>query len=131
LIISKKNPSVIIVHKDERIRHKLLHAFAFAATGGTSGLVTAAEAANHAAYNRRTRKLQEQAGKDGTLAPARRDFREEVCGEVSRSGHQVVNSNARVYRSAGRYQRGDCAYRVGHNGHADVLHEHERGRVGQ
>lgn len=50
-------PQVVIVRKDKRIRHKLLHAIAFAATGGASGIVTAAEAANHASYNARTRKL--------------------------------------------------------------------------
>lgn len=50
-------PEVVIVRKDKRIRHKLLHGIAFALTGGASGVVTAAEAANHASYNRRTRKL--------------------------------------------------------------------------
>jgi hypothetical protein len=62
-------PQVVIVRKDKRIRHKLLHAIAFAATGGASGIVTAAEAANHASYNARTRKLQEQSS--GTISPRR------------------------------------------------------------
>lgn len=61
-------PQVVIVREDKRIRHKLLHAVAFALTGGASGIVTAAEASSHASYNARTRKLQEQAGG----APARR-----------------------------------------------------------
>jgi hypothetical protein len=56
-----KGAPVVIMRKDKRINHKLLHLFAFAATGGASGIVTAAEAANHAAYNARTRKLQAQA----------------------------------------------------------------------
>lgn len=69
------NPQVVIVRKDKRIRHKLLHAAAFALTGGTSGLVTAAEAAGHASYNARTRKLQQQAGGS---APVRRGRRPKV-----------------------------------------------------
>jgi hypothetical protein len=61
--MSKKKAKVVIVRKDKRINHKLLHAAAFAATGGASGFITAAEAANHAAYNARTRKLmQDQEG---------------------------------------------------------------------
>jgi hypothetical protein len=56
------NPQVVIVRKDKRIRHKFLHAVAFALTGGMSGAVTAAEAAANASYNARTRQLQEQAG---------------------------------------------------------------------
>jgi hypothetical protein len=55
-----KKPPVVIIRKDKRIRHKFLHAVAFAATGGVSGIVTAAEAANHAGYNARTRKMQAQ-----------------------------------------------------------------------
>ena len=51
---------VVIVRKDKRIRHKFLHAIAFAFTGGASGIVTAAEAANHASYNARTRELQDE-----------------------------------------------------------------------
>lgn len=61
-IMSKRGAPVVIMRKDKRIRHKLLHAAAFAATGGASGIVTAAEAANHAGYNVRTRKLQAEAG---------------------------------------------------------------------
>jgi hypothetical protein len=61
-IMSKRGAPVVIMRKDKRIRHKLLHAAAFAATGGASGIVTAAEAANHAGYNARTRKLQAEAG---------------------------------------------------------------------
>lgn len=53
-------PPVVIMRKDKRIRHKLTHAVFFAVTGGASGIVTAAEAANHAAYNAHTRKLQAQ-----------------------------------------------------------------------
>lgn len=52
------HPQVVIIRKDKRIRHKFLHAIAFAVTGGTSSIVTAAEAANHASYNARTRRLQ-------------------------------------------------------------------------
>lgn len=36
--------------------NKLLHLFAFAATGGASGVVTAAKAASDAAYNSQTRR---------------------------------------------------------------------------
>lgn len=50
-------PQVVITRKDKRIRHKLLHAVAFAATGGASGIVTAAEVVNNAAYNARTAQL--------------------------------------------------------------------------
>jgi len=55
--------NVVIIRKDKRVRHKVLHALAFALTGGASGLVTAAEVANHASYNARTRKLNAQARK--------------------------------------------------------------------
>ena len=54
-------PQVVIIRKDKRVRHKILHTLAFGLTGGISGLVTAAEVANNAGYNARTRKLQEQA----------------------------------------------------------------------
>jgi len=64
--MSKRGAPVVIMRKDKRIRHKLLHAAAFAATGGASGIVTAAEAANHAGYNARTRKLQAEAEADET-----------------------------------------------------------------
>jgi hypothetical protein len=61
--MSRKNTApVVIIRKDKRIRHKLLHAIAFAATGGASIAVTGAEALNHAGYNARTRRLQAQAG---------------------------------------------------------------------
>lgn len=59
-----KGAPVVIVRKDKRVNHKLLHAIAFAATGGASSLVTAAEVANHAAYNARTRKLQAESDQD-------------------------------------------------------------------
>ena len=54
-----ERPQVVIVRKDKKIRHKLFHAAAFAATGGVSGIITAAEVANHASYNARTQQLQE------------------------------------------------------------------------
>jgi hypothetical protein len=78
LKMARKKAPVVIVRKDKRIRHKFVHAAAFAATGGTSGLVTAAEAANHAAYNARTRKLQEQAGEPETETEAERFTQEEL-----------------------------------------------------
>jgi hypothetical protein len=56
--MSRRNAPVVIVRKDKRVKHKLLHAVAFAATGGLSGIGTAVEVANHAAYNARTRELQ-------------------------------------------------------------------------
>jgi hypothetical protein len=59
--MSKRGAPVVIMRKDKRVRQKLLHAAAFAATGGASGIVTAAEAANHAGYNARTRALQAEA----------------------------------------------------------------------
>jgi len=55
-----KKPQVVIIRKDKKVRHKLLHLTAFALTGGLSGVVTAAEVASHAGYNARTRKLQAQ-----------------------------------------------------------------------
>jgi hypothetical protein len=55
-----KKPQVVIIRKDKKVRHKLLHLTAFALTGGLSGVVTAAEVASHAGYNARTRKLQGQ-----------------------------------------------------------------------
>jgi hypothetical protein len=64
----KRGAPVVIMRKDKRISHKLLHAAAFAATGGASGIVTAAEAANHAGYNARTRKLQAEADETETGA---------------------------------------------------------------
>jgi hypothetical protein len=51
-----KNPQVVIVRKDKRLR-KGLHLLAFVATGGMSAPVTAAKAATNAGYNARTRKL--------------------------------------------------------------------------
>ena len=78
----KKGAPVVIVRKDKRINHKLLHAVAFAATGGLSGVATAAEAANHAAYNARTRRLQAEAEGDDDAAyrrdhvPGSREYRE-------------------------------------------------------
>lgn len=59
--MAKNKTPVVIVRKDKRIRHKGLHLLAFAATGGLSGVVTAAEAASNAGYNARTRKLQREA----------------------------------------------------------------------
>ncbi len=49
--------NVVIVRKDKRIRHKFAHLFAFAVTGGASGIVTGAEVAANAQYNARTRAL--------------------------------------------------------------------------
>jgi hypothetical protein len=65
----RRGAPVVIVRKDKKIKHKVLHAFAFAATGGLSGVVTATEAANQAAYRARTRKLQADAEAE---APHRR-----------------------------------------------------------
>jgi len=68
--MSRNTAPVVITRKDKRIRHKLTHLFAFALTGGASGLITAAEAANHASYNARTRKLQAEAERAGLATPA-------------------------------------------------------------
>jgi hypothetical protein len=51
---------VVITRKDKRMS-KLGHGLAFALTGGTSMLYTAAKGASNAAYNARTRELQRQA----------------------------------------------------------------------
>jgi hypothetical protein len=56
-----RHPQVVIIRKDKRVRHKFLHAVALVLTGGLSGIVTAAEAASHAGYNARTRRLQRNA----------------------------------------------------------------------
>lgn len=66
-------PQVVIVRKDKRIRHKFTHLLAF---GLLSGAVTAAEALNHAGYNRRTRQLQA-----GTSSPQRRKSKVELTDE--------------------------------------------------
>jgi hypothetical protein len=68
----KRNTTpVVIVRKDKRIRHKWLHAAAFTATGGLSGVVTAAEAGSHASYNARTRRLAAEAEQaEAEAAPA-------------------------------------------------------------
>jgi hypothetical protein len=50
-------PKVVIIRKDKR-HHKLGHLFLFAATGGMSAPLQAAQAARTASYNARTRKLQ-------------------------------------------------------------------------
>lgn len=63
---------VVIARKDKRIRHWFTHGVAFAATGGLSGIVTVAEAANHASYNRRTRQLQ--SGGRKRLTKAEREY---------------------------------------------------------
>lgn len=64
-------PQVVIVRKDKRVSHKLLHALALGLTGGASGIVTAAEVTSHAGYNRRTRKLQKRSeAAAATPAPA-------------------------------------------------------------
>jgi hypothetical protein len=62
--MGKSKPQVVIMRKDKKVRHKLLHLTAFALTGGASGIITAAEVANHAAYNARTKRLQEQSEED-------------------------------------------------------------------
>lgn len=59
----QKGAPVVITRKDKRLR-KGLHLAAFIATGGASGVVTAAKAATNAGYNARTRKLQEAAEGD-------------------------------------------------------------------
>lgn len=81
---------VVIVRKDKRIRHKITHAVAFALTGGASGIVTAAEAANHASYNARTRQLQ-QPGATPRLQSAREFRAEHVPGSKEyRERHATV-----------------------------------------
>jgi len=70
----KRGAPVVIVRKDKRL-HKGLHLFAFAATGGLSGVATAAKAATNAGYNARTRKLQEDAA-DSPAPPRGRRSRD-------------------------------------------------------
>jgi len=50
-------PKVVIIRKDKR-HHKIGHLFLFAATGGMSAPLQAAQAARTASYNARTRQLQ-------------------------------------------------------------------------
>jgi hypothetical protein len=68
----KRGAPVVILRKDKKIRHKLLHLGAFAVTGGLSGVVTATEVANNAGYNARTRKLQAEAEEVETGTPPER-----------------------------------------------------------
>lgn len=58
--MGKNKVPVVIQRKDKRL-HKGLHLFAFMATGGASGVVTATKAATNAGYNARTRKLAAEA----------------------------------------------------------------------
>jgi hypothetical protein len=81
-------PPVVIVRKDKRINHKLLHVVAFAATGGASGIVTAAEAANHAQYNARTRKLQ--ADSISTPAPRTRTYDQAIAEYAKAAENRAV-----------------------------------------
>ena len=53
----KKNAPVVIVRKDKRL-NRTANLFAFAMTGGASGIYTAGKAASNARYNARTRELQ-------------------------------------------------------------------------
>lgn len=80
--MNKNTAPVVITRKDKRIRHKLTHLLAFGLTGGASGIVTAAEAANHASYNARTRKLQAEADSASQPpAPRRRGPKPEITDE--------------------------------------------------
>jgi len=66
----KKNAPVVIIRKDKRL-NRGGHLLAFALTGGTSAIYTAAKAATNAGYNARTRQLQAAADTDDeTAAPA-------------------------------------------------------------
>ena len=77
-------PQVVIIRKDKRIRHKLLHATVFALTGGVSGIATAAEAANHASYNARTRRLQAEAeGQPGASQTAKGSDTRRAAGSTA------------------------------------------------
>lgn len=84
-------PQVVIIRKDKRIRHKLLHATVFALTGGVSGIATAAEAANHASYNARTRRLQAEAeGQPARASRQRGPTRAERRAAQQRSVQQAA-----------------------------------------
>lgn len=52
----KNRAQVVITRKDKKLK-KTGHLLAFALTGGTSSVYTAAKAATNAGYNARTRKL--------------------------------------------------------------------------
>jgi NhaP-type Na+/H+ or K+/H+ antiporter len=62
----RRGAPVVIIRKDKRIKHKFLHTALFAATGGMSGIVTAAAVTSNAGYNARTRKLQQEAEQAST-----------------------------------------------------------------
>jgi hypothetical protein len=65
----KKKAPVVIIRKHKRIK-PWRHIAAFALTGGTSSVVTAARAVQVSSYNARTRKLMEQG--DDELEPQAR-----------------------------------------------------------
>jgi hypothetical protein len=88
----KKGAPVVITRKDKRIRHKLTHAIAFAVTGGASGIVTAAEAANHAQYNARTRRLQAAAGQAGQAPPGTLTQRLDDRVQLARAENDVARA---------------------------------------
>ena len=81
--MGRNKTPVVIMRKDKRIRHKLTHLFAFGLTGGASGIVTAAEAANHASYNARTRKLQREARAPDTAPPLSAADRDKANADLS------------------------------------------------
>ena len=60
-------PKVVIVRKDKRVNHKITHLVAFAATGGASGVYTAAKVGSNAGYNARTARLQAEPTKRASL----------------------------------------------------------------
>jgi hypothetical protein len=58
--MARNKTPVVIVRKDKK-QHRILQAIGFAATGGASSVYTAPKAASNAAYNARTRKMQNEA----------------------------------------------------------------------
>lgn len=82
---------VVISRKDARIRHPWVHAFAFAVTGGVSGVVTAAEAASHASYNERTAVMA------GTRV-SKAEFKEIMAASAEKS--RVARAACRAERAA-------------------------------
>lgn len=102
-------PPVIIVRKDKRINHKFLHAIAFAVTGGASGIVTAAEAANHAQYNARTRKLQEENATETVPVPREQQHGERYAGPDRAAEYKYARElhELRLSYKAGSMSRGE------------------------
>lgn len=101
----KKGVPVVIVRKDKKL-NKTGHLLAFALTGGTSSVYTAAKAATNAGYNARTRKLMEKAEasqqaeepQPGAPAPSARDQFSQADHERARKAGEAAMRRLREGR---------------------------------